>query len=111
MMSGIPLEEGETASISTPEPAVPAVESSDNTGETANEWLEEHGIGTGLPEDGLIPETNVPVDDTPGEGGEEYELVKEASGRVVSERHKFVRMALVVFVLWAAYRLFFARRR
>lgn len=67
------------------------------------------GIDTAkIPEDGLSPE----ISEQPGEGGEEeYELVKEKKPVVTDKRRKLVRLALVAFALFVAYKLFFSKRR
>lgn len=74
-----------------------------------DKFLEDNGINTNkLPEDGLFPE----ISEQPGEGGEEeYELVKEKKPAVTDKRRKLVRLALVAFALFVAYKLFFSKRR
>ena len=85
---------------------------SDNTAlkPTIDEFLEANGLDKDkLPEDGLLSE----LSEKPDEGGAdvEYELVKEKKPVVTDKRRKFVRLALVAFALFVAYRLFFSKRR
>lgn len=71
-------------------------------------FLEDKGITNKLPEDGLFPA----ISEQPGEDGEdEYELVKEKQPAVTDKRRKLVRLALVAFALFVAYKLFFSKRR
>lgn len=74
-----------------------------------DKFLEDNGYTNKLPEDGLFPA----ISEQPGEGGEEeeYELVKEKNPAVTDKRRKLVRLALVAFALFVAYKLFFSKRR